>query len=91
MSGLEEHIGARIKARRELLGLDVGTLAKRSGVPRMRLEAYEAGQRRVIPDDLFRLCKALETSPAFFLTGIPDPKRDAGGGEETDARLAGRV
>ena len=91
MAGLEEHIGARIKAHRELLGLDVETLAKRSGLPLLRLEAYEAGLRRVIPDDLFRLCKALEASPASFLTGIPDPKRDPGDSEETEAHLAGRI
>ena len=43
--------------------------------------AYEAGLRRVIPDDLFRLCQALETSPATFLAGIPDPSSGPEGGE----------
>ena len=86
MSRLEEHMGARIKARRELMGLSEEALAKRSGLPLMRLQAYEAGLRRVISDDLFRLCKALETSPATFLAGIPDPKE---GAEDSEAEEDG--
>ena len=81
MPSMEEHIGARIKAHRELLGLDVETLAKRSGLPLLRLEAYEAGLRRVVPGDLLRLCEALETGPATFLAGVPDPRHGAEDGE----------
>ena len=88
MPSMEEHMGARIRARRGLLGLSVEALAKRSGLPLMRLEAYEAGLRRVIPEDLFRLCDALEASPATFLAGVPDPRDGAGDGEP-DVRPGG--
>ena len=81
MPSMEEHMGARIKARRDLLGLSVAALAKRSGLPLMRLEAYEAGLRRVVPGDLLRLCGALETGPATFLAGVPDPRDSAEDGE----------
>lgn len=86
--GLEEHMGGRIRARRELMGLSAEALAKRSGVPLMRLQAYEAGSRQVIVDDLFRLCRTLEASPATFLRGIPDPRDGAGGDEAEERRRA---
>lgn len=70
---LEEHVGKRIAARRQLLGLTLEALAARCGLPLMRLQAYEDGIRRVLPNDLIRLCQALEASPATFLNGIQDP------------------
>lgn len=79
---LEAHMGKRIAAQRTLLGLSVEALAERAGLPLLRLQAYEASLRRVVPPDLFRLCDALGVGPACFLDGIPGP--DCGGADEDD-------
>ena len=84
VSSLEERMGERIKARRELMGFTVEVLARRSGLPLMRLQAYEAGDRRVTPGDLLSLCDALGASPSTFLAGIADPQGDAEDGAAKD-------
>jgi transcriptional regulator with XRE-family HTH domain len=71
--GLEAHMGERIAAQRGLMGLSVEALAKRAGLPLMRVQAYEAGLRRVVAPDLLRLCDALQVGPAYFLAGVPHP------------------
>lgn len=73
VTNLEQHVGMCIATRRDLLGLTREALATRSGLPLMRLQAYEAGIRRVTPGDLIRLCQVLGASPATFLSGIPEP------------------
>lgn len=70
VSGIEAHMGKRIATRRGLHGWSVQALAARSGLPVMRLQAYEAGLRRVIPPDLIRLCQALDVLPSYFLDGL---------------------
>lgn len=77
VQSLEESMGARIAAQRGLLGLSLEALARRSGLPRMRLEAYEAGLRRVVPGDLLCLCRALDVGPGYFFAGAPG-SRDKG-------------
>lgn len=70
MPGIEAHMGKRIAMRRSLRGWSVQTLAARAGLPVMRLQAYEAGLRRIIPPDLIRLCQALDVLPSYFLDGL---------------------
>ncbi len=79
---LEAHMGSRIAAQRAVLGLGVEVLAERAGLPLMRLQAYEAGLRRVTPPDLFQLCQALGVGPACFLDGIPEPQDGSEQGDQ---------
>ena len=69
VSGIEAHIGERLAECRNRHGWSLETLAERSGLPVLRLQAYEAGLRRVIPPDLIRLCQALNVLPSYFLDG----------------------
>jgi transcriptional regulator with XRE-family HTH domain len=68
---LEANMGRRLAAQRLLLGLSQEALAGRTGLPLLRLQAYEAGLRRILPPDLLRLCDALGIGPAHFLDGLP--------------------
>jgi transcriptional regulator with XRE-family HTH domain len=70
MPSLETHMSQRITAQRALLGVTVEALARRTGLPPMRLEAYEAGLRRVTASDLLRLCDALKVGPACLLGNL---------------------
>ena len=79
VSGIEAHIGERLAARRNLHGWSLETLAQRSGLPVLRLQAYEVGLRRVIASDLLRLCQAVDVLPSHFLDGLamfPDASGD---------------
>lgn len=73
---LEVHVGKRIAVRRVMLGLSTEALARRTGLPLMRVQAYEAGRRRVVAPDLVRLCDALTVGPAYFLDGLPSPENE---------------
>ena len=69
-------------------GLSASGLAKRSGLPLLRLQAYEAGLRRVIPPDLTRLCAALGVGPAAFLAGLPGAEGEDKGETEDERGTA---
>ena len=66
-------MGRRLAASRAIMGLSPEALASRAGLPLARLQAYEAGLRRIPPSDLLRLCDALQVGPAALLDGLDDP------------------
>lgn len=61
---------ARMGAQRRVMGLSMEMLAQRTGLPLMRLQAYEAGRRRVLAPDLVLLCDTLAVGPAYFLADL---------------------
>ena len=68
-------LGARIRARREALGLTQAALAERAGVTSNYVGVLERGLKLPTLDTLITLAKALETSPADLLgdVGVKDP------------------
>ena len=68
---IDIHVGARVRLRRNLLGLTLQTLAKAVGVTYQQLQKYERGVNRVGASRLFTLGRALEVPVAFFFDEIP--------------------
>ena len=68
---IDIHVGARVRLRRNLLGLTLETLAKAVGVTYQQLQKYERGVNRVGASRLFTLGRALEVPVAFFFDEIP--------------------
>lgn len=65
------HIGQRLQLRRVMLGLSQSDLAKRCGVSFQQIQKYETAGNRIPASRLFDLSQALETSVAFFFSGLP--------------------
>ncbi len=76
---IDIHVGARVRLRRNLLGLTLETLAKAVGVTYQQLQKYERGVNRVGASRLFTLARALEVPIAFFFDEMPAAAKSASG------------
>ena len=65
------HIAKRIQLRRLMLGLSQTDLAKKCGVSFQQIQKYETAGNRIPASRLFDVSQALETSVAFFFSGLP--------------------
>ena len=65
------HIAQRVQLRRVMLGMTQSDLAKRCGVSFQQIQKYETAGNRIPASRLFDLSQALETSVAFFFSGLP--------------------
>jgi len=62
-------MGQRIMARRKGLQLTQEELAGRMGVSTQMISNLELGKKAIRPENLARLCRLLEVSADFILTG----------------------
>ena len=66
---LLKEIGVRIKARRKELGLTQEELAERMEVSIQMISNVELGKKAIRPENLIKLCHALDTSADYILRG----------------------
>ena len=66
---LLKEIGARIHARRKELGLTQEELAERMEVSIQMISNVELGKKAIRPENLVKLCNALNTSADYILRG----------------------
>ena len=68
---VDQHIAQRLLLRRVMLGMSQSDLAKKCGVSFQQIQKYETAGNRIPAARLFDLSQALETSVAFFFSGLP--------------------
>lgn len=68
---VDHHIAKRLQLRRVMLGMSQTDLANRCGVSFQQIQKYETAGNRIPAARLFDLSQALETSVAFFFSGLP--------------------
>lgn len=68
---VDRHIAKRLQLRRIMLGLSQTDLAQKCGVSFQQIQKYETAGNRIPAARLFDLSQALETSVAFFFSGLP--------------------
>lgn len=66
---IEDGIGHRIKAARESKSLSQSDVHRVTGISRMVLSKYEAGQNKPGTRELRLLCDALDVSPNYLIYG----------------------
>ncbi len=71
------HVGARIRARRRVLGMTQEQLAEALGITFQQVQKYERGTNRVSASKLFETAKALSTPMAYFFEGLAEFDRDS--------------
>ena len=76
---IDVEVGAKIKARRRLLGMSQDTLAARLGVTFQQIQKYEKGSNRVSVPKLIQICKVLGCAPATFIEPHLDAQSITGG------------
>ena len=84
---IDQHIGARIRARRRLLELTQDDLAVRVGVTAQQVHKYENGSNRVSASKLFEIATALTLPISDFFEGLPFPTAEPKGDGRAEPRL----
>ncbi len=75
---IDIHVGARVRLRRNLLGLSQTDLGKAVGVTFQQLQKYEKGTNRISPSRLFNLSRVLDVPISYFFEDLSPAA--AGGG-----------
>jgi transcriptional regulator with XRE-family HTH domain len=64
------HVGGRVRAQRQALGLSQDRLGKELGLTFQQVQKYERGMNRVSASRLFELGKVLNVTTDFFFKGL---------------------
>lgn len=88
-SDIDAYVGARMRKRREALGLSQGRLGRHLGVTFSQIQKYEKGTNRIGAGRLYQIATFLGVQPSYFFVGIDDV--DAVGGGEEDSGLRDQV
>lgn len=67
---VDAHVGARLRIRRNLLGISQEVLADKLGITFQQLQKYEKGVNRVGAGRLYRLSKLLNVPISYFFDQI---------------------
>ncbi|MBY5354623.1 helix-turn-helix domain-containing protein [Rhizobium leguminosarum] len=65
-NAIDSYVGARIRMRRQLLGMSQERLADQIGVTFQQVQKYEKGINRIGASRLQRIAEVLHTSVSFF-------------------------
>jgi transcriptional regulator with XRE-family HTH domain len=74
---LDEHIGRRIRERRELLGIKLKDMAAQVGVTYQQHHKREMGTNRISAADLWLTGQVLGVPMTYFVEGFPQPSEAA--------------
>src|SRR2546430_8443614 len=80
------YVGARMRMRRNMLGLSQTEMGEQIGVTFQQVQKYEKGVNRIGASRLLQICNVLQVTPAWMFEGAPGPKPKptvAGAGMET--------
>ncbi len=69
---VDDHVGARIRLRRTLLGMTQEQLAMALSISYQQIQKYETGANRVSAGRLFEIGQRLGVNVSYFLEGL-DP------------------
>jgi transcriptional regulator with XRE-family HTH domain len=69
MNTLLQEMGERINARRKQMRLTQEELAEAAGVTPQTISTAELGKKRLRPENIISICRALDISPDYLLLG----------------------
>ena len=67
---VDAHVGARVRERREALGISQGNIARQLGLTFSQVQKYEKGANRIGAGRLFMLSQALGVPIQYFFDGL---------------------
>jgi len=79
------HVGARVRTRRLLIGMNQETLARSLGLTFQQVQKYEGGANRVSASRLSQIAEILSVPIAYFFTDL-DPDGAAPSARDREAR-----
>ncbi len=75
---IDIHVGARVRLRRNLLGMSQTDLGKAVGVTFQQVQKYEKGTNRIGASRLFNLSRVLDVPISFFFDDLSPAAAGAG-------------
>ena len=69
----DKHVGARVRARRTLIGMTQRQLAKKLGLTYQQIQKYEDGRNRIGASRLHQIATILQVPLHFFFQGLRRP------------------
>ena len=69
---IDGHVGARLRQRRTLLGMNQTKLGEAIGVTFQQVQKYENGANRISASRLFNLSRVLDVPIQFFFDDMPN-------------------
>lgn len=72
---VDEHVGRRLRLRRNLLGLSQDELARRLGLTSQLIQKYEAGETRISASRLYGIATQLAVPITWFFDELESKKR----------------
>jgi transcriptional regulator with XRE-family HTH domain len=82
---VDVHVGARVRTRRLLIGMNQETLARALGLTFQQIQKYEGGANRISASRLSQIADVLDVPISYFFTGL-----EANEGEASARELATR-
>ena len=89
---IDIHVGARLRMRRNLVGLSQEQLGKSLGLTFQQIQKYERGINRMGSSRLFQVAKTLAVPIAYFFEDLPsslDMPAQVGFAEQEQAPIEG--
>ncbi len=85
---IDKHVGGRVRARREALGISQGRLGRQIGLTFSQIQKYEKGANRIGAGRLYQIAGILGVTPSYFFEGLggesEPPTRVEHGGARPD-------
>ena len=70
---IDEHVGARVRARRKMLGMNQSALAEKLNVTFQMVQRYEYGLCRISASTLHLIATVMDVPITYFYDGLPSP------------------
>jgi transcriptional regulator with XRE-family HTH domain len=70
-NSIDQHVGARVRNRRMMLGLSKPSLGDAIGVTSQQIKKYENGKNRISASRLQHIAEILQISVDYFFEGAP--------------------
>lgn len=77
-NSIDEHIGKRLRQRRNMLGLTQEKLGSMIGVTFQQIQKYERGHNRIGGSRMYSLCNALKIEPNFLFEELSFEEKKGG-------------
>jgi transcriptional regulator with XRE-family HTH domain len=76
-SSIDKHVGTRVRARRQIVGLSQERLGDALGVTFQQVQKYEKGTNRISASRLQQIAGLLGVPVAYFFEGAPGAPQSA--------------
>ena len=87
---IDRHVGARLRMRRTMLGMNQTQLGKAAGLTFQQIQKYENGANRVSASKLYHFAGVLSVPVSFFFEGVEPTPRSKRRASHQEAELLHR-